>query len=803
MPRPASEGLATFRFRARPTRAETDAVKAFGAPLARAFRAAYGLGIRLEIVWTTGSSAGVQIRVPRPEGARWIRSCLAAAYDLGQWLPDPSLQISPGPGPVWYARAVAGVSSPFPFGVGAAPWCESVLTLLGTLPSGTRLRWFLRPDPRPFRPEPIGAAQFAAGAEERTPVTHLERRLRDEVEERRRGLHWRLSGVLERVGPTEGPVSLDVVAALVAAASHREGGNGLRFSPAWLDRKYCVPFIVLSEGELPGLFPAPWSSAPFVEDGPASRGMSLWLGRGLRGIPRALTVDPLAGRHLLVLGETGMGKSSLLVRLAWQAIRWGTVVLLDPIGDTARAFLSGIPVRRQADTTWLSPAHSPRTINALEDLGSHCEDPTARQRALGDLVAALRRVRAGRYADSPYWGPRLEEMLALSLRAAALWPRGTFVEAERLLTASPFPYRGVPEEAQQATAELRARVESTRDEGEGARRLLAEVTRNEILRKLLCAPEPNWSPHEAVRPGSITVLSGDAPEVGEATARYLLAVHLALLWDALLGRRVRTKTFVVLDESQWYAHESVADILRLGRRFNVHLWAATQALRSLAEPVREALLTNVADFVLFRGAPEEAREFARWVPELTPDRLLRLPRGYAAVMSGKGGDVDWVRLRPLPSASEEAAAPRPSFQAPPDSVDSSGDAQVGEPARRGPTEPADPVGFDRASMRVREQLEEVPGTGNPIVHLDALRASLDRRPEVAERGVRELGRLLDREGALLRSGRDRRGRFWELDPRRLDGLLSGTPPPPASEHPREPGRPRPVPHEIVEERQPF
>ncbi len=333
--------------------------------------------------------------------------------------------------------------------------------------------------------------------------------------------------------------------------------------------------------------------------------------------------------------------------------------------------------------------------------------------------------------------------------------------------------------------------------------MLAEVTRNEILRKLLCAPEPDWDLHAAVQPGSITVLSGDAPEVGESTARYLLAVHLALLWDALLGRRFRTKTFVVLDESQWYAHEGVADILRLGRRFNVHLWAATQALRSLAEPVREALLTNVADIVLFRGAPEEAREFARWIPELTPDRLLRLPQGYAAVLSGKGGEVDWVHLRPLPPESEQAGTTQPGFPGSPGPIEPSGNAGTTEPGRPGPWATTDPVGYDRISTLLRQHIKEVHGAGNPVVHLDALRASLDPRPEIAERRVRELGRRLDRAGALIRSGRDSRGRFWELDLGRVDALRSGTDPPPTAELPFGPGRPQSVPDEIVKERQPF
>ena len=505
----------------------------------------------------------------------------------------------------------------------------------------------------------------------------------------------------------------------------------------------------------------------------------MWLGRDLRGTMAGLPLDPRQGRHLIVLGETGMGKSSLVVRLGWQALHWGSVLFFDPIGDTAREFLSGVPEARASQVSWVSPAVRGLTLSLLGEIEtSSGRDPARRERMVGDVVAALRRVRAGRYVESTYWGPRIEEMLSQAIRAASLWPGASLALAERLLTPGAFPSRPIPPVARAAVADVRRRIDISPQDGDGARRLLSEITRSDVLRGILDAEAPTWAIGASVLPGRITVVSGDAPQVGESVARYLLAVVLALAWNAALAREQPTKTFLILDEAQWYAHDSVAEMLRLGRRFNLHVWAATQSLRSLPESIREAFTTNSADVVLFRGAPEEVRDFARWVPELGPERIMRMPRAEAAVLIGKGSRVHWIRLSPPKLGGSDPIHFAPRFP----NAEAARDPERPIRSPAGECEPASaradpstPPNEDPLARALRDLEAQAGSQAELTVRLSEVRSRWAGDPAIAESSVRTGGRTLASAGVLLRTGRDSSGSFWVLSRERLREMLGAQP----------------------------
>ncbi|MCI4349734.1 MAG: ATP-binding protein, partial [Thermoplasmata archaeon] len=124
----------------------------------------------------------------------------------------------------------------------------------------------------------------------------------------------------------------------------------------------------LSAAELAWLFPSPttvWFGGP--EHG-APTIQPIWLGADSEGAPAAVWLDPTEGRHLLVLGETGMGKSTLLVRVIAQGCRDAGAILLDPIGDTALRVLESLPPSARARVLWIAPVSSPVGINALASL---------------------------------------------------------------------------------------------------------------------------------------------------------------------------------------------------------------------------------------------------------------------------------------------------------------------------------------------------------------------------------------------------------------------------------------------------
>src|SRR5713226_1690646 len=68
-------------------------------------------------------------------------------------------------------------------------------------------------------------------------------------------------------------------------------------------------------------------------------------------------------RHLYVIGQTGTGKSTLLLNLIAQDLAAGEgLALLDPHGDLAEEVLAQIPRSRTNDLVYVNPADAARPI---------------------------------------------------------------------------------------------------------------------------------------------------------------------------------------------------------------------------------------------------------------------------------------------------------------------------------------------------------------------------------------------------------------------------------------------------------
>jgi hypothetical protein len=727
--------------------------------------------------WTLASGPRPEARLEAssPPIATWLDSAFLEAYPPQTWSPS---EVSWSPArPARVGRAYPDPLGPFRSAPdGGRPWIELLLGQLRTLPYGMRTVFELSPagtlqDTRSARWSGELAEQ-PSGFRLSSPPLAV-RATSDRLEERRQAVVWTLCCRIEVFPPlSEEDPAVDRMAEIVTGASRRDGGSGIRFVRSHRWRAARPAILVLTTAEIAMLFPR--SDCPFrtVAAEPNSGARPLVVGAGAGGRPTRVWVEPDQGRHLLVLGETGMGKSTLLVRLAAQAARFGGVLLFDPIGDTGRRLLAALPTGRRGQVLWVSPTRSPIAVNALTGRsGAHSSDPIASERAIENLVLALRRVRSQRYGETPFWGPRIEETARRALAAAAALPGGTIVEAERLLAEPARRPRGVPPEAQEAFDALRQRAIERPEEVDGARRLLGEIASNGVLRRMLCAPTPRCTVAQWVAPGRITVLTGEATEIGESTARYLLAVQLALAWSELMARPRAAKVFVALDEAQWYAHDSVAEILRMGRRANVHLWLSTQALAALPETVAEASRTNAADLVQFRGSPAEVRELHRWVPGVTEESVLALSRGESLVLRGKGEAVEWANT-PLAGAG----IPDPAVLA---MVAEAGrslwprEEDEGGPSEGGSRPPADAWGGPDARplwLALRVGAEELPSGSRLEVVLADLRSRFDPSGE----RLRRWGSLLAQRGCMDAPFDGARGRLWRL---RVDALRAELPRP--------------------------
>ncbi len=748
--------IAAWQFRADPELADPrGAAIEFGNRLRNAVRIGHGLGVAPRWTIRSGRRGTLFASADDPTTARWIERQFAVVYCRSGWprrVPDggapPVSERRIGARRVGWPAALIGpreVAPLFDRLAGAvASTAEGASVDLQTLPirSPALSRWE-SPSPR--------AERSAA----RPVPTIPPERVAALYEPPARPCFWALRIVTSIERDTPASRSPTRFASACEAALRSSSGNGIRFHDPHGFRAVRPASFRVTEDEMLALLPTPGCPGSSGTSEPGAMARTLTLGRTPTGAAVGPVLEENQGRHLAVLGETGMGKSSLLVTIALRASRWGGVVLLDPVGETARAVRVELGPEATERTLWIDAGEDAPSLNALEGVaGTPGGDPVREERRLNDLVSALRRIRASRYTDSAYWGPRLEEVLVRALRAAAWLPHGTIADAHTLLATGARAPRPATPESQEAVRELAERIRDRPDDAEGARRLLFEVSRSSVLRRLVCDPRPSLSGAELVAPGRVVLVSGAAERVGESTARYFLAIYLAIVWSELLARPTGAKTFVVMDEAQWFAHDSLAEMLRLGRRRNAHAIVATQAIGSLAEGVREAVWTNVADFVTFRGSPEEAREFARVARGVSASDVLALPRGRALVLEGKGRSVHWIRAarRPFRRAGDPAG---PAGVGPGPSGGIPGTARAG-PQRADADDTALVVGW------IRQRFPE--GTlGEATIALADLRRELAVSPDV----LRRVGSRLGRSGALRATEHRSGGTWWRIDPSRL------------------------------------
>ncbi len=357
---------------------------------------------------------------------------------------------------------------------------------------------------------------------------------------------------------------------------------------------------------------------------------------GYRGEVR-VTPDML-GRHTLAIGGTGKGKSSLLLALArsWLGASFQDeplpgLVLLDPHGDLASAFLRTVPSDRQEDVMVLDLADTdyPFGLNPLDvTLGR------SRDKACEDLMAIFQHI----WESS--WGYRMEDIWKASLKTLfeaneTLVDRDpedgpdqqyTLVDVAALLSNTAFR-RLVLTQIKDLELRLwwqRFATWDKRFQAEATLPVLNKVGNfggSKVSRRVLGQSRSTIDLAAALGSGRIIVVHTADNIVGSDTgalvgATILGLVRMALGGQAYLSKEARRRTQVVIDEFQAVPGANYAEMLSQLRKFGGVYVLATQSLAyldRLGPTLRATVLSNISNLFAFGMSAEDARMIA---PEL-------------------------------------------------------------------------------------------------------------------------------------------------------------------------------------------
>lgn len=384
------------------------------------------------------------------------------------------------------------------------------------------------------------------------------------------------------------------------------------------------------------------------------------LGLAASGEQVALAVAD-ARYHLHLLGPTGVGKSTLVARLALADLDAGRgAVVIDPKGDLVEEILERIPAGRESHVDLLDPLDpAPPGLNVLE--GSDHD------LVVDQLVGIFRRV------YERFWGPRTDDILrAALLTLLAAGGQATLADVPRLLSDERWREQLLLEF--EDPVGLEPFWEWYDGLGEAVRAQATGPVLNKLRAFLLRRPVRAIVGQERstidvagrLDEGGLLLVRVPKGTLGEDTSRLLGSFVVARVWQAALARAGRPEPerpdcALYVDEVHNYLNlpTPLDEMLAEARGYHLSLCLAHQHLAQLPKQMREAIAANARSKLYFQLSPHDAQALAKEVePELAAHDLAHLPRHSAAVRlcrAGETGPAFTLTTQPLPAGDPARA----------------------------------------------------------------------------------------------------------------------------------------------------
>lgn len=346
------------------------------------------------------------------------------------------------------------------------------------------------------------------------------------------------------------------------------------------------------------------------------------------------------GRHVYIIGQTGVGKSGLLELLTLSDIFYDQgFCIIDPHGDYAQNILEYIPKRRVEDVVYFNPSDvdHPIGFNPLE-----YTDPAFKNHVSSELVGVLKRMFES-------WGPRLEYILRYTILALLDYPNSTILDITRMLTEKKFRDDVISHITDPVVKTFwTTEFASWNDKfaAEAVAPVLNKVgafVANPMIRNIVGQTKSTFNIREIMDNGKILVVNLSRGMVGEDNAAILgslmvTKIQLAAMSRANVALDARKPFYLYVDEFQNFATDSFAVILSEARKYGLNLTVANQYVSQMDPVVRDAVFGNVGSMISFRVGADDATFLSKYfAPQFEPNDIMTLHnRTFVATMTIKG-----------------------------------------------------------------------------------------------------------------------------------------------------------------------
>ena len=383
-----------------------------------------------------------------------------------------------------------------------------------------------------------------------------------------------------------------------------------------------------------------------------------------REIVHRLPLDAIGHNSMILLGQTGVGKSTFLEHaicaIAEDPER--SLVVIDPHSDMVERLIEILPPSRADDIIFLDFGdHEMLPGLNLLDVTLFDGDPEKTAAAFFEVARAL---------YGKYWGPRMEvpfekTISALTLANTTRPPQKqlTLIDAIYLILMKkegrkrylekilPSPNENVQSKAiiNYFEYELDTRAQSFNDQVISP--VLSKLRPFESNSQLLAVfgqPRSTINPIHAIRDGKILLVRTGMEDIDSSYSNFIGSVFLKLADEAVLSQKpipkdLRRRVTIVVDESQQFPGYDFGLALSLHRKYGGNFMLTTQGVsfmgraRTSADQERpttyQEVMSNSSTKVVFRLAGHDARVLTDtdFFNEMEPQNLINLPAYHAFI----------------------------------------------------------------------------------------------------------------------------------------------------------------------------
>jgi len=320
-------------------------------------------------------------------------------------------------------------------------------------------------------------------------------------------------------------------------------------------------------------------------------------------------------RHFYVIGQTGTGKTNIMLNMITQDIKNGDgCCYIDPHGTDIQTILSRIPKERIDDVIYFDPAYTarPMGLNMLEYDPKYPEQKTFVVNEMMGIFNKLFDMKIG-------GGAMFEQYFRNSAFLVMEDPESgsTLLEITRVLADKQFRDMKLAKCKNPIIKQFWVSAEQTTGDQSLANFVpyisskFDNFISNDIMRPVVLQQNSVFNFRKIMDEKKILLVNLSKGRLGDINANLIGLVLVGKIQMAALSRvdmfgKPMNDFYLYIDEFQNVTTDSISSILSEARKYRLSLNIAHQYITQLEENIKNAVFGNVGSMAVFRVGTEDA-----------------------------------------------------------------------------------------------------------------------------------------------------------------------------------------------------